>query len=112
MGLSDDFKMKAYYTAMIHAGLKQVGVAKRKWLKEFGKDSESQVDLVIEEATETAEKVVTMDDNEFEDFLEQESKRIMREIMSRADAICVEEDDEEEFENERRENGDIKGRIS
>ena len=113
MPFLDDIGRKAEVAKNIKDAMEGVGVQKRKWIEAFGEDSEPQVDLIIKEASDRADEIVAMSDDEYKKFLKAKALEMMKEIMARADDIEVIDDDEaEEFENERRENGNLKERIS
>lgn len=113
MPLSEDIEKKAKLTKSIIGAMEDIGVAKHEWLEKYGADSEPQVDLIIKEATDKAEEIVKMDEKDFVAYLTKKSFEMLAEIMARADDVTlVDEDEEKEFENERRENGNLKERIS
>ena len=113
MSMSDDVMDKAKYTKEIISAMEHVAINKHMWLKCFGADSEPQVDLIIKEASDKAEDIVAMSDEDFLEFMKEKSLKTLKDIIAGADDIgVVDDDEEEEFENERRENGNLKERIS
>ena len=113
MPFLDDIGRKAELAKNIKSAMEGIGAAKRRWLKEFGADSEPQVDLIIKEASDRANEIVAMNDDEYLDFMKEKSLEMLKEIITHADDIeAIDDDEEEEFKNERRENGNLKERIS
>lgn len=115
MPFLDDIGRKAELAKNIKSAMEGIGATKRRWLKEFGADSEPQVDLIIKEATDRANEIIAMNDDEYLDFMKAKSLEMLKDIIMHADDIeTIGDDDEEEkeFENERRENGNLKTRIS
>ena len=113
MGVSDDIKKKAEIADLIEEAFAEIGIEKHRWLRDFGADSEPQIDLIIKEASEKAKSIVKMNESEFEKCVERESAQLLKKILAHGNLIDIEEvDEKEDFENERRENGNLKERIS
>lgn len=113
MPFLDDIGRKAELAKNIKSAMEGIGATKRRWLKDFGADSEPQVDLIIKEAGDRADEIVAMNDDEYLEFMKEKSLEMLKEIITRADDIgVVDDDEEEEFENERRENGNYEKGIS
>ena len=111
MSISDDIKDKADYTDQLFNAFEHIGIVKHMWLEQFGAKSEKEIDAIIEEASVKADEIVKMNKDEYKSFIKEQTIKMMKQVVQRADEIGL-VDEEEEFENERRENGNLKGRIS